>query len=361
MKKNFLLSTVALGMMLHASLPAIVPHKNKSVAQSPKARQTRPIPLGVSGGSTVDKAKDYCCSGTLGSLVKDASGTFYILSNTHVFAGDSAPGANHKVSAKGDPINQPGYIDINCQNNANDYVAKLTAWAKIVPNGTSFVDAAIAEIIPGKVDASGTILGIGTISSTPVAAFVGQKVKKNGRTSGFTTGKIAGLHASITVEYSTECGGSEYASNFENQILISPGSFLAGGDSGSLLVEDVATNPRPIGLLFAGSSSIAIANPIQDVLNALNVEMVGVAKEEEPLVEHELIRTVLSVKTKYAQELMQIPGVVGHAVGFSSTDDQVPVVLVLVRESTEELMALMPQELDGTPVEVMQVGHIVAL
>ena len=32
---------------------------------------------------------------------------------------------------------------------------------------------------------------------------------------------------------------------------------------GSLMVEDVATNPRAIGLLFAGSSTDAIANPIK--------------------------------------------------------------------------------------------------
>ncbi len=35
------------------------------------------------------------------------------------------------------------------------------------------------------------------------------------------------------------------------------------------MVEDVVTNPRAIGLLFAGSSTDAIANPINQVLSFL--------------------------------------------------------------------------------------------
>ena len=46
-------------------------------------------------------------------------------------------------------------------------------------------------------------------------------------------------------------------------------------DSGSLLVEDVATNLRAIGLLYAGSSTNAIANPINQVLRFLGATMVG--------------------------------------------------------------------------------------
>jgi hypothetical protein len=44
---------------------------------------------------------------------------------------------------------------------------------------------------------------------------------------------------------------------------------------GSLMVEDVATNPRAIGLLFAGNSTDAIANPINQVLSFLGATMVG--------------------------------------------------------------------------------------
>ena len=52
-----------------------------------KARQLRPIALGVSGGNATDTANGFCCSGTLGALVQNAQGQF-ILSNSHVFAQD---------------------------------------------------------------------------------------------------------------------------------------------------------------------------------------------------------------------------------------------------------------------------------
>ena len=56
-----------------------------------------------------------------------------------------------------------------------------------------------------------------------------------------------------------------------NQIVISPGGFSAGGDSGSLVVADgkgrsKADDRKPVGLLFAGSSLYTIANPINEVL-----------------------------------------------------------------------------------------------
>ena len=50
----------------------------------------RPLQLGVSGGSIQDSAKirgtTYCCGGTLGAGVEDATGTKYVLSNNHVLA-----------------------------------------------------------------------------------------------------------------------------------------------------------------------------------------------------------------------------------------------------------------------------------
>jgi hypothetical protein len=52
-------------------------------------------------------------------------------------------------------------------------------------------------------------------------------------------------------------------------------SFLKSGDSGSLLVQDVSTNPRAIGLLFAGNNTAAFANPINQVLSFLGASMLG--------------------------------------------------------------------------------------
>lgn len=239
-----------------------------------KALQTPPIKLGTSGGWRYDLANGYCCGGTLGSLVQ-GGGKQYILSNYHVLSADIVSGGNNRVAEIGDPIIQPGLIDVGCNANNAQNVATLSS-VNTLPG--SNVDAAIAEVISGMVDASGEILAIGTLSSNTVGATIGQKVKKSGRTTGLTRSTIEGLNATVSVAYDNECaGGAAFTKTFTGQILIkNRGSkFLAGGDSGSLMVEDVTSNPRAVGLLFAGSSSIGVANPINEVLGHFNVSMVG--------------------------------------------------------------------------------------
>src|SRR5437773_10829265 len=44
------------------------------------------------------------------------------------------------------------------------------------------------------------------------------------------------------------------------------------------MVEDVVTNPHAVGLLFAGSSTFAFANPINEVLTFLGATVVGAPK-----------------------------------------------------------------------------------
>ena len=105
-------------------------------------------------------------------------------------------------------------------------------------------------------------------------------VKKSGRTTGLTRSKISGLNATVSVTYDDECAGKEaFTKTFTGQIIISnrASRFLAGGDSGSLMVENVTSNPKAVGLLFAGSSSLAVANPIDEVLDFFGATMVGVA------------------------------------------------------------------------------------
>jgi hypothetical protein len=71
------------------------------------------------------------------------------------------------------------------------------------------------------------------------------------------------------------------------QIFVTPGTFSAGGDSGSLVVEDVGESggsPRPVGLLFAGSDAGTLANPIDRVLAATCVAMAGASSFPDPSV-----------------------------------------------------------------------------
>ncbi len=238
------------------------------------AKQSTPIQLGTSGGWAYDLANGYCCGGTLGSLVQKG-GSQYILSNYHVFEADIVSGGNGRVAQAGDPVIQPGLIDVNCSLSGAQTVATLSG-IKSLPN--SNVDCAIAQVVPGMVDPSGAILEIGTLSSSTVAASLNQAVKKSGRTSGLTRSSISGLNVTVSVSYENECaGGTAFTKTFTGQIIISNrhSGFLDSGDSGSLMVEDVSTNPRAVGLLFAGSNTDAVANPIGQVLSFLNASMVG--------------------------------------------------------------------------------------
>lgn len=239
------------------------------------AKQTPPISLGTSGGWRYDLANGYCCGGTLGSLVKIGT-TQYILSNYHVFRSDIVLGGNNRVATNGDPIIQPGLIDVACNANNAQNVATLAGSASLPGSN---VDCAIAQVISGMVQTDGRILGIGTISATTIAAYVGQPVKKAGRTSGLTRSKVSALNGTVSITYENECaGGTAFTKTFTGQIMVTnrASKFLKGGDSGSLMVQDVTTNPKAIGLLFAGSTSIAVANPIGQVLSYLGATMVGI-------------------------------------------------------------------------------------
>jgi hypothetical protein len=92
---------------------------------------------------------------------------------------------------------------------------------------------------------------------------VGTVVKKAGRTTNFTTGRITAINATVDVGY----GGGRVA-RFVDQIITT--NMSAGGDSGSLVLsmDNVA-----VGLLFAGSSVATIANQIENVRSLLRVEV----------------------------------------------------------------------------------------
>lgn len=241
---------------------------------SHRAKQTPPIQLGTSGGWRKDFANGYCCGGTLGALI-NVGGQQRILSNYHVLEADIVNGGNGTTAQTGDFVIQPGLLDVGCNANNAQNVATLVKTSSLPGSN---VDASTATVVSGMVNSSGAILEVGVPSSQTVAAALSQKVKKSGRTTGLTRSTVSGLNATISVAYENECaGGAAFTKTFTGQILIAntASKFLAGGDSGSALLEDVTTNPRFVGLLFAGSSSIAVANPIGQVLAFFNGTMVG--------------------------------------------------------------------------------------
>src|SRR5262249_38413329 len=182
-----LLIIIAFTLLL--SSPGIV---RKGSADSGANHQGRNSHFGVSGGNVNDITKRFCCSGTLGSLVTDGANS-YVLSNNHVL------GLSGQASA-GDDISQPGLIDNNCQ--IPIIVADFTA----APQLGSNVDAAVAQLRPGLMDATGFIEDIGIPSSRVASPAVGMSVAKSGRTTGFTMGTIASINTSVSVQYQRSCG-----------------------------------------------------------------------------------------------------------------------------------------------------------
>jgi hypothetical protein len=238
-----------------------------------QTEQNLPVELGTSGGNIDDKNGIYCCGGTLGSLLI-RNGSYFILSNNHVLA-------RSDQAAPGEPISQPGLIDANCSTAGTHTVANLTTFVNLETASTN-VDAAIALIVPGAVDLTGNILSLGstTTGSTPdagpphqgkgIAAFIGQSVAKSGRTSGLTCGSVAVTNLSTSVTYQRQCnGGTSFTASYSNQIAVSGGgaSFSTQGDSGSLIVDEQTADP--VALLYGGSDTESVGNPVADVLAAL--------------------------------------------------------------------------------------------
>ncbi len=221
--------------------------------------QSRNTHFGVSGSNVRDITIAFCCGGTLGSLLTDGTQQ-YILSNNHILAREDR-------AAVGEKISQPRLIDNGCQRAT--IVGNFTAAPKLGSN----VDAAIAQLITGTMDSTGYIEGIGTITSTIAAPTVGLAVEKSGRTTGTTTGTIDAINESVNVQYQARCGrGTKFVISYTNQVVVNSTTFSAGGDSGSLIVSD-NTNHNPVALLFAGSSSTTIANPIDEVLSKVGTAL----------------------------------------------------------------------------------------
>jgi len=219
----------------------------------------RPISAGVSIGNIKE-----CAAGTFGAVVVNDAGTQYVLSNNHVLA-------RQNKAKIGEDIVQPGRYENNCTTSTADVFADLSKFVsiKFSPSASNKVDAAIAQIRSGMISGCATTKCGWTPSATTRTAALNMPVKKCGRTTEETHGEVTGVNVTVIVQY----GVGKYA-RFVGQIQIGPAGFSDAGDSGSLIVTDDAAN-NPVGLLFAGSSTTTIANPINDVLSAFGVTICG--------------------------------------------------------------------------------------
>ena len=243
------------------------------VALSDPTLRARPAFIGFSVGHPAITA------GTMGALVRNGASQLFALSNNHVLA-------NQNAAAVGDPMLQPGPFD---GGTTQDQIGTLAAFQPInFSGGSNTMDAAIAGITnPADVSSStplddgyglpgATIFGDANSDRVfdDKAALLGLNVQKYGRTTKLTKGQITGINATISVCYEVLFIFCIKSATFVDQLIIEPGPFSGGGDSGSLIVTD-DVNKHPVGLLFAGGSTSTIANRIDLVLNRFNVTVDG--------------------------------------------------------------------------------------
>jgi len=323
---------------------------------------TRNMHFGVSGGNVNDITHAFCCSGTLGSLVA-AGGTQYILSNDHVLA-------RQDQAAPGEDISQPGLIDNGCR--PATIVADFT---KAVLLGNN-VDCAIAAVRAGQMDSTGFIEGLngtgGQPSSSIATPSVGMAVQKSGRTTGHTTGTINSTNTSVSVQYQKNCGsGRKYTISYTNQVVINSTTFSAGGDSGSLILTNTSC-AHPVALLFAGSSTDTIGNPISAVLSALagagySVSFVGQnctgpSSPQSGAQSFQLPQQALDrangVLEQHRFDLMSRPAVLGVGLG-ALEDNSAPAIVVYV-DKTSPTTPQLPAQIDNVPVRIIMTDPFIA-
>jgi hypothetical protein len=252
-----------------------------------RARRLRPAPPGVSIGHAS------VTSGTFGCVVRDRKfGTRLILSNNHVLADCNAARSGDAILQPGPsgggmpgadtlgflvrfcPLRFVGEPEAAASANAwlrfRRWLARLfrnQEWqaelAKPAPAaGNNLVDAAVARPV-NQADILDEILEIGIIQGS-MLPLPGMTVRKSGRSTGLSEGMVTVVDTTMTVNY-----GVGRTAIFDHQVLTTPMSSY--GDSGALLVK--ADAPLALGLLFAGSDKVTIYNPIQAVLDCLEVRL----------------------------------------------------------------------------------------
>ncbi|MEV0324120.1 hypothetical protein [Streptomyces sp. NPDC050659] len=233
-------------------------------------RRMRPCPSGFSVGNVRVTA------GTLGSVVYDflpgasvdppgpglgVPAKFYILSNNHVLADSNR-------AQLGSAIVQPGVFD-GGQDPA-DRIAVLDRFITIqfapqipLERHNNVVDAALGTVDFQDATRETYFSGAPRAWRRKANVAVGDLVKKTGRTTNISFGRIISVDATIDVNY-----GTAGTARFKDQILTT--NISAGGDSGSLVtsLDNVA-----LGLLFAGSSTVTVINHYENVRALLRVEV----------------------------------------------------------------------------------------
>lgn len=213
----------------------------------------------LTGGISVYDNIDAEHSGTAGVIFHNSfDNCNYLLSNNHVLIGAETNNPNLVVHpSKHDSYNL-------C---STDYlvIGEVCWYQEISEDQINLIDAALVRLAKNiKID-------FGRFTRCDEVKFlglsepkIGQKVKKCGRTTGFRTGEIRSINATVNIS-----NNKSKNHIYKNQILTT--LMTCPGDSGSILVDE---NNMIVGMFFAGDQyKNSFANNIDKVVEQMNIDV----------------------------------------------------------------------------------------
>jgi len=212
-------------------------------------------------------------AGTLGCLVADKDGKLYGLTNNHV-TGD----CNHSVV--GMYVLSPAPYDADPAGPPPRSIGRHSRFILLQSGDPGQVtrqelDAAIFNITDPKLVSS--MQGDGRYDTpSAVGQLVGGAlVKKIGRTTGETQGRLRGFSLRpVAIPYKSDRFSSlVYFRNVWGIESTGPAPFSSPGDSGALVVSNDGS--EALGLLFGGNENISLMVPIEPVLKAFGTTLVS--------------------------------------------------------------------------------------
>lgn len=216
----------------------------------------------------VTSAGYYIFAGTLGAMVRDrGNGATMALTNFHVAC------VNNTWSV-GDRMVQPSLLDGGSSSNQFGSLTRATL--------SDDVDGSVVTVDTGR-STTPSVQDIGDVAGH-TAATVGAAVRKRGRTTELTYGTVISTDFTVTINYGSDVGSRTLHHQIRVQTDTSRSArFSDHGDSGSVVMDN---NRMVVGLLFAGSSDgqWTFANPIQSVLDELNVDLMVAPVVTRPIV-----------------------------------------------------------------------------
>jgi hypothetical protein len=300
--------------------------------------------------------------------------------------------ARSDQASPGEAIIQPALADTTtCTSAGTRTVANLSTFYNLETGPAPKIDAAIAKVISGDVDSAGNVLYLGATADANgvpvpgpphagngVTATLGMAVAKSGRSTGLTCSTVLAVGIAVNgVLYHRQCNsGTTFTVNYTNQVDISGGSFSAEGDSGALIVSQSSADP--VALLYAGSDTDTVGNPVADVLKFFGssggaVTFVG----DTSATGHQVIGCTLPVKpavvsstqpaATVAPEALQhaaairdahAPGLLAHpevqAVGVGASRDNPHEAAILFFVTAGQPRTNIPAQVDGVRTRIVE-------